>query len=330
MKLFTIQQVELWGDYGDVLVSGFYRRERPDSPALLHRSGPFLPPISFPWGAPENIMVVSDGLKSEMEASGIVNAAFRKTRLEKVIPIDWHTWDRTVLGPKRRPASGEPEHCLIGRKHSEETARKMEPAWECLLQEIPAVFAHWLSKGGEAAPGSEDTLLVAQSNCAGLFRSSFGGPPMVDDAARAWFQARVPGWVSFRPLIVVADPEAAQRLQAQRRYNALVGPHLTPAEYLARALALCQEKSYAVPAGISRPQATVSRYCVVLTDETPAKLSAASYDSPAALATYLDRRSRLQTGCQSVVSSLLIYDLELGRRLTYHGNNAFTVIEDEY
>jgi hypothetical protein len=52
--------------WGWNLVSGFYRRERPDGPALLDRSGPFLPPISFPWGAPENIMIVSDGLKSEM------------------------------------------------------------------------------------------------------------------------------------------------------------------------------------------------------------------------------------------------------------------------
>src|SRR5262245_45476889 len=48
-KLWIVEQRKLWGDYGDVLISGYARRETDEGPLSLHRTGPFLPPVSFPF-----------------------------------------------------------------------------------------------------------------------------------------------------------------------------------------------------------------------------------------------------------------------------------------
>jgi len=330
VNLFVLKQVDLWGDYGDVLVSGFYRREGLDSPALLHRSGPFLPPISFPSGSSGDIVVVSEELKSELENAAASQVRFRATVWDKVIPVDWHSWDKRASQPKQRPVGGEPGNYLKDQKHSEETARRMVPAWEVVFEEFPVVFAHWLDSAGGATNGGQDVLLVEDSFCGGFFRSSFGGPPIVDDAMKDWLQARVSGWVSFHPLKVVTDPGAAERLQLHRTRYANAAPHLTSDEYRTRALALCEAKSFVVPPAFSRTDRTVSRYCVVLCDETPAKLSAASYESFDALASYVEHRCRLRPGGGEgdPLSNLQIYDLETRKRLRYLGGQQFTTVDE--
>lgn len=330
MNLFVLKQFELWGDYGDVLISGYYRKERRDSAALLHRAGAFLPPISFPYCTPGEIVVISDELKSALEVFAAGRVRFREAIFNQIVPVDWHTWDRNAPKPKCRPVGGEPENYLMDQKHSEETARRMAPAWEVVLDEFPIVFAHWLDSADGVSNDAQDILLIENSFSGGFFRSSFGGPAIVDDAMKDWLQARVPGWVSFQPLQVATDPGAAERLRLQRTRYANAAPHLTSDEYRTRALALCDAKSFVVPPAFRRLHRTVSRYCVVLCDETPAKLSAASYDSFDALASFVEYRCRLRSGDGQgdPHSNLQIYDLETRKRLRYLGGQHFTTIDE--
>ena len=45
--LWVVSQRNLWGDYGDVLINGYADRDE-QGRLLLHRAGPFVPPVSFP------------------------------------------------------------------------------------------------------------------------------------------------------------------------------------------------------------------------------------------------------------------------------------------
>ena len=68
-----------WGDYGGILAHGMGKRSDKGE-FELERVGPFVPPISFPFGA----IIVTDAFKKELETSGLTGLAYRhvvKTRI---------------------------------------------------------------------------------------------------------------------------------------------------------------------------------------------------------------------------------------------------------
>jgi hypothetical protein len=89
MDWFCLKPRELWGGYGDVLISGFYTRAK-GGPLRLHRAGPFLPPLSFPWGASGNRIVVSDGFREALVRGGFVELVFREASKDRIVALSWH------------------------------------------------------------------------------------------------------------------------------------------------------------------------------------------------------------------------------------------------
>jgi hypothetical protein len=66
MEWFVLKKPKLWGDYGNVLIGGYYRRED-DGPLQLHRAGPFLPPLSMPWSSVAGPrVIVSDDFRNDL------------------------------------------------------------------------------------------------------------------------------------------------------------------------------------------------------------------------------------------------------------------------
>src|ERR1051325_554930 len=87
-----------WGDYGHILLTGMVTERDPATGMRgVMRTGPFVPPISFPfmWN-----IVVSDDLKRRLEESGLSGLSFRPIRKSHIVELDWHTWDASADMPK--------------------------------------------------------------------------------------------------------------------------------------------------------------------------------------------------------------------------------------
>ncbi len=320
---FILMPAPIWGDYGDVLVSGFFHRSSPDGPALLRRTGPFLPPICFPYCTPHRICIVSDSMKRAWESRGLHAGTFRHAILNKITRIEWQEWDFATDLPKIRPNGGEPENYLDDDSETKAISQLMETPWESLPEKHPIVFGDSLhSKWREGASAGE--ILLAE-RCAprGLFTSEFGAL-IADQETANWLNSTVGDWIELQPVKAVHDTTALARLSAQGQYYAKTGADWTAKEYLASVLALCERNGYIVPPALHRPDSSASRYCVVLFDEPRPKLSAITYSSLEDLASYLERRTKTVQRTSEAKANLKIHDLETGRELKYLGNGDFT------
>jgi hypothetical protein len=196
--LWVVEQRNLWGDYGSVLVSGYVSRIAIGEPLLLHRTGPFLPPIFFPWfnlgGHP---IVVSDALRQKLEAKPVTGISFRSTLKHCIVKLPWHEWNLAADNPKKYPSGGEPENYILGKQHDEFTATQMEPSWECLPPVLPLEITRIADPDG----GYFDKFLAPSivPDHSGFFthRSDEWGRLIVDKANREWLGEHVGEWVKF-------------------------------------------------------------------------------------------------------------------------------------
>jgi hypothetical protein len=162
-----------WGDYGSILWSGMTGHLGRDAQGRLQleRTGPFVPGI-FVSGLRE--VLVTGAFRARLERSGLRGARFGPVALTRIVELDWEHWDRDADDPAIYPSDGEPEGYILGRPHSEETARRMGPVWEVL-----------------GAPADE----AAQADVVQLPED---GGVLFSERARGWMQANVPFELGFR------------------------------------------------------------------------------------------------------------------------------------
>ncbi|HUG69810.1 MAG TPA: hypothetical protein VMM76_18805 [Pirellulaceae bacterium] len=165
----------VWGGYGATLIHGklagqFDGRFRSGERLRLVRSGPFMPPVTFPHFE----MLVSDKMKSAMEASGFLGVSFREVSKTHIPQIDWHEWDLQAENPRYYPKSGEPEDYLFEAEHSDEAARDLGTIWEVVMLED--------SKSDLYRRGGGDRRIY------------------ISPRAAAWFQEYFERWTRIRKL----------------------------------------------------------------------------------------------------------------------------------
>ncbi len=182
-----------WGDYSDILIKGMSAHSsRQDGLIQLERTGPYVPPISFP-GISD--IVVTDSFRRELAASGLVGLRFQPVIKKHIVQLDWHTWDRSLHEPPEYPKEGEPEGYILDRPHSQEVSDLMGNLWEVLIEERATVQR-------ERKPSR--ILLVAASWRGGdLFRAESVGHIYATETAKTWFEQHAPEHVSFKEVGVV-------------------------------------------------------------------------------------------------------------------------------
>ena len=114
-----------WGDYGSILTHGLAHRAD-DGIIDLQRCGPFIPPISFPFGC----IIVDDRTKRLFESSDMTGYVFKPVRKSVIVNLDWRSWDLEADQPKYYPPDGEPESFVLGQPHCETTSAHMGDLWE--------------------------------------------------------------------------------------------------------------------------------------------------------------------------------------------------------
>ncbi len=198
MDLSCLKPVRLWGDYGSVLAGGYYRRD--DAGRLcLHRAGPFLPPISFPWGLEGHRAVVSDEFRTALQEAGFDGIQFREAVKDRIVALDWHTWDRSAASPRRHPPGGEPEDYIWDKPHAPRAAQQMPPAWELVAPLIEAGYEDIPELQHELVPPLRAILPRREYPAWFRTRAEYGDQ-VLSPEARAWVERAAGEWVSFEPL----------------------------------------------------------------------------------------------------------------------------------
>lgn len=202
MRFYSVKGLSLWGDYGRILSSGIARQgSSKEAPFLLFRTGPFIPPISFP----HKHVVVTDEFRQLIESSGHFSFEYRPIIKQRIAKLRWELWDRSAPEPKIYPRGGEPEGYVLNRWHSWSAARAMGQIWELVLPRSAETESH-RKRGGEwHIMVNEDTWSGAH-----FFRSANQGWMIVSEVGYEWLSKHAEEWTTLRPCIDWKDRLAYQ------------------------------------------------------------------------------------------------------------------------
>jgi hypothetical protein len=176
-----------WGDYSDILISGMSAYSaRKDGLIQFERTGPYVPPISFP-GIGD--IVVTDTFRRKLESSGLSGLRFQPVIKKRIVHLDWHLWDQAAKEPLEYPQGGEPEGYILQRPHSPEVAEQIGDLWELCLTEAAKIHR-------ERRPSR--ILLVASSlqGC-DIFRAEGVLCSYTTDRAKTWLEDNAKEHVAF-------------------------------------------------------------------------------------------------------------------------------------
>lgn len=191
-----------WGDYGRILIHGVSdhlgRKGGEDGPIQLERTGPFVPPITFPGIGK---LIVTNEMKEAMEKAGFRGISFRLVEKTHISNVPWHEWDLTAAVPRYYPDGGEPEGYVLHEPHSPELAEAMGSVWEVVLTDSAEVVR-------ETDPVSDEIVFkyVPRSwNGNDIFSVSENSYTYVSPRAKAWLKQHAGKWVEFQSVTAKSD-----------------------------------------------------------------------------------------------------------------------------
>lgn len=169
--VFTLRsrRPQSWGDYERILVGGMAIGDRQNGQLQLQRTGPFVPPLTFP----KFHMLVTEQMKLAMLDAGFKGVGFQPVVNSYIVRLDWHEWDLNADEPQFYPEGGEPEYYIMNGDHSEELAEQIGTIWEVVLTEDL---------------GSD------------LYRRPETRRVYVSPRAARWFQGYFTDWIAIRTL----------------------------------------------------------------------------------------------------------------------------------
>jgi hypothetical protein len=186
----------LWGDYGAILIAGI-GNGRENGTYRLQRTGPFIPPITFPgWS-----IVVTESFRKQLEEAGLTGLSFHPVIKSLIVEYHWEKWDRRAEDPEEIPGpDGEPEDYILGHPHSPKTAQEMGVLWEPRLQRL--VTAELVNHRGVA-----DGDIWLQGPLSAVDEVDFFLPElfewmMVSSRAKNWLETHVKEWVRFEEVLI--------------------------------------------------------------------------------------------------------------------------------
>ena len=199
MRLYRPEGAGFWGDYGRILINGLgpWYCGREDGLIALHRTGPFVPPISFPDGG----IVVTDDFRDILEKT-FSGLHFQPVVKKRIVSFRWENWDKTIPEPKRYPAGGEPENYILKRRHSEKVANEVGPLWELIVK--PALKYKMI---GDWQKGYVCHVLESSWNGDHfLSLDKFSDVrPVVTETAKEFLDLHAGEWIDFNEVAVVKE-----------------------------------------------------------------------------------------------------------------------------
>jgi len=185
-----------WGDYGAILAHGMSchlgRLGGEDGPIQLERTGPFVPPITFP--GPGDIVVTTE-MKETMQDAGFRGILFRPVIKAHIVEVPWHTWDLEAEEPPYWAEEGEPEGLILDQEHSPSMAHQLGDLWEIVRQDGAKVERVQM---GSKAWEVRFHYVPGTWNGNDLFSVKTNRYRYVSPRAKRWFERHFSRWTSFR------------------------------------------------------------------------------------------------------------------------------------
>jgi hypothetical protein len=185
-----------WGDYGDILSQGMAHRG--DGGVLeIERTGPFVPPITLP-GIGE--IVVTEEVRQSLAQSGLKGFAFETVVKRLIVRSEWNAWDPAADEPAEHPESGEPEDYVLGQPHSIEADEQMGNLWALELNRDAQTH-----REQRIVQHRREIKLVTNTwKGQDIFGAKGVGFIYVTESAKAWFEQKAPGQLTFEEAAVTA------------------------------------------------------------------------------------------------------------------------------
>ena len=178
-----------WGDYSSILIRGMAAHlPRKDGLIQLERTGPYIPPISFPGLT----IVVTNGFRQALESSGLAGAKFQPVIKKHIVHLDWQTWDLSAKKPAEYPEGGAPAGYILDRPHSPETSAEMGDLWELLADQ------------GATSQETEEGFALIETSWRGtdFFRLDNRRVMCITEKAKRWLEEHVAEHVHISELPV--------------------------------------------------------------------------------------------------------------------------------
>ena len=178
-----------WGDYGHILTHGMSRRAEGGT-VLVERTGPYVPPLSQPFG---ECAILTADFAALLEASGLTGFTIKPAKKSHIVRVPWQEWDLKADGPAFYPEGGEPENYILEQPHCDETAARMPDLFSVEVSKIARVYRK------KIAGQSRDQLYLDTDTTDGLdfVQSESTGYTYVSPRARDWLSEHASDWVVF-------------------------------------------------------------------------------------------------------------------------------------
>ena len=125
-----------WGDYGHILQHGMTAHlGREDGMLCLERTGPYMPPVTFP-GLGD--VLLREEARQLLEAGGFEGVSFRPVVKKRILELHWEKWNLSAPEPAEYPESGEPEDFVLAHPHDQRIADALGDVWELLVPRVDA------------------------------------------------------------------------------------------------------------------------------------------------------------------------------------------------
>jgi len=155
---------------------------RDDGRLRLERTGPFMPPVTFPGVGP---IVITAKVREELQHSELTGAAFVPVVKHRIVKLDWRSWNLDAAAPLEYPEEGEPENYILERPHDPAVAIALGDLWEVQLGN----HAETVRIEGHSA------LRADTWDATDLFHPGGTRIPAASEQAADWFRLRYPEWV---------------------------------------------------------------------------------------------------------------------------------------
>ena len=181
-----------WGDYGDILQQGMGAHSKEvDGRMQLERTGPFIPPITFPG---LRGFVLTSEARSMLESSEFTGYSFKPVDKKLIVELHWEDWDLNASEPAIYPETGEPEDYILGQPHSSEAASALGDLWEVVVPKTVSVLRQ------RRIVESYKELSIDSSTWDGadIFASNDVGYTFFTERAQNWFFGHFGEYVDFQ------------------------------------------------------------------------------------------------------------------------------------
>ncbi len=188
--------VKDWGGYGDILQHGMSTHlPRREGKISLERTGPYIPPITFP----SSIVPTSDARRL-LESSGLTGFSFRPVEKAHIVELRWEQWDLNLDWPPKLPDSGEPEDYILAEPHSQSASDALGELWEVAVSATGKMISPpSINLDSYVRPYPGFSYDSSAWNGADLFTGEGSRWILCSERARDWFSKVWSEFVMFDP-----------------------------------------------------------------------------------------------------------------------------------